>query len=129
MLADHRGPEADAVMDLNRRYVFFQVAPDDGRQPVGTAGLMLTPGRSIAVDVSLHPLGGLYWIDADAPTLRGAATDYRRLAVALDTGGAIKGQVRADLYVGRGKAAGVEAGHIRHALRLYQLVPASEARP
>ena len=45
--------------------------------------------------------------------------------MALDTGGAIKGAVRAALYVGRGDAAGVEAGHIRHALRMYELVPAT----
>jgi membrane-bound lytic murein transglycosylase A len=125
-LADHRGPEADAVMQLNARYVFFTVAPDDGAEPAGTAGLPLTPGRALAVDQSLHPLGGLYWIDADAPTLNGAAPVYRRLAMALDTGGAIKGPARADLYIGRGPAAGVEAGHIRHTLRLYELTPVTE---
>jgi membrane-bound lytic murein transglycosylase A len=122
-LSDHRGPEADAVMRLNRRYVFFTLAPDDGLDPPGTAGLPLTPGRALAVDQSQHALGGLYWIDADAPVLHGAAPAYRRLAMALDTGGAIKGPARADLYLGRGDAAGVEAGHIRHTLRLYELVP------
>lgn len=123
-LADHRGPEADEVMRLNRRYVFFNLAPDDGLDPAGTAGLPLTPGRALAVDQSRHALGGLFWIDADAPVLHGAALTYRRLAMALDTGGAIKGPTRADLYMGRGDAAGVEAGHIRHTLRLYELVPA-----
>ena len=116
-------------MDLDRRYIFFNIAPDDGLNPVGTAGLPLPPGRAIAVDQGLHPLGGLYWIDADSPTLSGAAPDYQRLVVALDTGGAIKGSVRADLYIGRGDAAGVEAGHIRHALRLYQLVPVGGLEP
>ena len=125
-LADHRGPEADAVMQLNKRYVFFSLAPDDGLDPPGTAGLPLGPGRAIAVDQGQHPLGGLYWIDADAPVLNGAALAYRRMVMALDTGGAIKGAVRADLYMGRGDAAGVEAGHIRHALRLYELVPMGE---
>jgi membrane-bound lytic murein transglycosylase A len=128
-LSDHRGAEADAVMDLNRRYIFFSLSPDDGRDPVGAAGLPLPAGRAIAVDPSVHAMGGLYWIDADSPTLSGAAIDYRRLALALDTGSAIKGAVRADLYVGRGAVAGQEAGRIRHALRLYELVPASEARP
>jgi membrane-bound lytic murein transglycosylase A len=123
-LADHRGPEADAVMQLDRRYVFFTVGPDDGLDPVGTAGLPLPAGRAIAVDQSAHALGGLYWIDADAPMLNGASPAYRRLAMALDTGGAIKGPVRADLYIGRGDSAGIEAGHIRHTLRLYELVPA-----
>ena len=124
-LADHRGPDADAVMDLNARYVFFTFAPDDGRDPAGSAGLPLPPGRAIAVDPSQHVMGGVYWISADAPVLNGAALAYRRLVMALDTGGAIKGAVRADLYVGRGDAAGVEAGHIRHALRMYELVPAT----
>jgi membrane-bound lytic murein transglycosylase A len=126
-LADHRGAEADAVMQLDPRYVFFRLAPDDGAEPAGSAGLPLTPGRSIAVDASQHPMGGLYWIDADAPTLNGAALAYRRLAVALDTGGAIIGPVRADLYFGRGPVAGAQAGHVRHALRLYQLTPVSQA--
>jgi membrane-bound lytic murein transglycosylase A len=124
-LAEHRGAEADEVMQLNRRYVFFSLGPDDGDDPAGAAGLPLTPGRAIAVDPSQHPLGGLYWIDADTPTLSGAVPAYRRLAMALDTGGAIKGAVRADLYVGRGDAAGAEAGHIRHTLRMYELIPVS----
>lgn len=128
-LADHRGPDADAVMQANARYVFFDVRPDDGLDPIGTAGLALSPGRAIAVDPALHPLGGLYWIDATAPTLAGAAPVYRRMAMALDTGGAIRGPVRADLYVGRGAAAGVEAGHIRHALTLYELVPVADPAP
>jgi membrane-bound lytic murein transglycosylase A len=122
-LAAHRGPEADAVMRLNPRYVFFQTLPDDGKQAVGAAGLPLPAGRAIAVDPGQHALGELFWLDADAPKLAGAFPTYRRLAVALDVGGAIKGPARADLYVGTGPAAGVEAGRVRHALRLYRLTP------
>lgn len=122
-LADHRGPEADAIMQLNPRYVFFQTLPDDGKQAVGAAGIPLPAGRAIAVDASKHALGELYWLDASAPKLTGAFPTYRRLAVALDVGGAIKGDVRADLYTGTGAAAGAEAGRVRHALRLYRLVP------
>ncbi|HXQ45162.1 MAG TPA: MltA domain-containing protein [Caulobacteraceae bacterium] len=124
-LAAHRGAEADAVMREDPRYVFFNVAADDGREPAGTAGTPLVAGRAIAVDAGLHDLGGAYWIDADAPTLSGAALGYQRLVMALDTGGAIKGAVRADLYLGRGEAAGDEAGRVRHALRLYELMPAA----
>jgi membrane-bound lytic murein transglycosylase A len=124
-LADHRGPEADAVMRQNPRYIFFDVAIDDGREPVGSAGAPLLPGRAIAVDASVHDLGGAYWIDADTPTLSGAAPRYQRLVMALDTGGAIRGAARADLYLGRGEAAGEEAGRVRHDLSLYALVPAS----
>ncbi|MGR4862859.1 murein transglycosylase A [Caulobacter sp. LARHSG274] len=122
-LAAHRGPEADAVMRLNPRYVFFQTLPDDGKQAVGAAGIPLPAGRAIAVDPGQHALGELFWLDADAPKLAGAFPTYRRLAVALDVGGAIKGAARADLYVGTGPAAGVEAGRVRHALRLYRLTP------
>jgi membrane-bound lytic murein transglycosylase A len=122
-LADHRGPEADAIMQLNPRYVFFQTLPDDGKQAVGAAGIPLPAGRAIAVDASKHALGELYWLDASAPKLTGAFPTYRRLAVALDVGGAIKGDVRADLYTGTGAAAGAEAGRVRHELRLYRLVP------
>ncbi len=124
-LADHRGPEADAIMQLNPRYVFFKMAADDGKEPVGAAGVSLPAGRAIAVDPSRHAMGELYWLDAAAPKLAGAFPAYRRLAVALDTGGAIKGDVRADLYMGTGTAAGAEAGRVRHALRLYRLVPRS----
>jgi membrane-bound lytic murein transglycosylase A len=63
------------------------------------------------------------WVDACAPALPGAFPRYRRLAMALDTGSAIKGGVRADLYLGRGPGAGIEAGRVRHLLTLYRLVP------
>jgi len=122
-LADHRGPDADAIMQLNPRYAFFSLGPDDGRQPVGSANVALPPGRALAVDPAFHAMGDLFWIDAEAPILKGAFPTYRRLALALDTGGAIKGDVRADLYMGLGAAAGVEAGRVRHTLRLYRLVP------
>ena len=124
-LAAHRGSEADAIMQLNPRYVFFKMAADDGKEAVGAAGVPLPAGRAIAVDPSKHAYGSLYWLDAAAPKLAGAFPAYRRLAVALDTGGAIKGEVRADLYMGSGAAAGAEAGRVRHALRLYRLVPRS----
>jgi membrane-bound lytic murein transglycosylase A len=77
----------------------------------------------VAVDRKHHTMGELLWIDAQAPLLQGAFPAYRRLVVALDTGGAIEGPVRADLYLGEGEAAGAEAGRVRHALRLYRLVP------
>lgn len=122
-LAAHRGPEADALMRENPRYIFFRLAPDDGAEPRGAAGIPLPPGRAIAVDSSRHRLGEMYWIDGEAPALKAARPRYARLAAALDTGGAIKGQVRADLYLGTGEAAGREAGTVRHRLRMWRLVP------
>jgi membrane-bound lytic murein transglycosylase A len=122
-LAAHRGPEADAIMALNPRYVFFRLGTEDGLPPSGAAGVPLPPGRAIAVDLSRHVAGDLYWIDARSPLLSGAIPAYRRLVTALDTGGAIRGDIRADLYLGQGPEAGLEAGRIRHVLRLYRLVP------
>ncbi|HET9160799.1 MAG TPA: MltA domain-containing protein, partial [Caulobacteraceae bacterium] len=122
-LAAHGGPDADAIMRLNPRYVFFSLGPDDGGDPPGAAGVPLPAGRAIAVDPSFHTYGAAYWIDATAPVLNGAFPAYRRFVMALDTGGAIRGQVRADLYMGRGRDAGVEAGRVRHTLRMFRLVP------
>ena len=77
----------------------------------------------LAVDPAFHPMGELLWIDADAPLLRGAFPTYRGMVAALDTGGAIKGEVRADLYLGQGAEAGAAAGRVRHTLHLWRLVP------
>ncbi|WP_304176902.1 MltA domain-containing protein [Phenylobacterium aquaticum] len=122
-LADHRGDEAQSVMRLNPRYAFFRLAPDDGQPPIGAAGLPLPAGRAVAMDASRHNMGELFYLDATAPILTGAFPTYRRLVTALDVGGAIKGDIRADLYLGQGPAAGTEAGRVRHTLRLHRLVP------
>ncbi|HEY1879017.1 MAG TPA: MltA domain-containing protein [Caulobacteraceae bacterium] len=122
-LAAHRGEAARAIMDLDPRYGFYRLTADDGQDPAGSAGVRLPPGRAAAVDPAYHASGELLWIDGDSPSLAGAFPAYRRLVAALDAGGAIKGPVRADLYVGRGEAAGREAGRIRHVLTLYRLAP------
>ncbi len=122
-LAAHRGSEANAVMHRDPRYIFFSLQPYDGREPRGAAGIALTPGRALAVDPTRHDYGVVYWISGEAPALNGAVPTYRRLAMALDTGSAIKGEVRADLYLGAGEAAGAEAGRVRHQLKLYRLIP------
>ena len=122
-LADHRGARADAIMAINPSYVFFTLQPYDGAEPAGAAGVPLPAGRAIAVDATQHRYGNLFWLDAEAPSLAGAFPRYRRLVMALDTGGAIKGLVRADLYMGTGDAAGAEAGRVKHQLTMYRLVP------
>lgn len=124
-LARHRGAEAQTIMNLNSRYVFFRLEPDDGRGPMGAAGLPLVAGRSIAVDPAHWSYGDLVWIVAPQGDLVGADRGYQGLVVALDTGGAIRGPVRADFYVGRGEAAGLQAGRVRHPLRMWRLVPRS----
>jgi membrane-bound lytic murein transglycosylase A len=123
-LAAHRGPEAQAVMDQDPRYIYFRLVPDDGAEPQGASGAKLMAGRSLAVDPAYHPGFELLWVDARAGSLSGARVSYQRLAVAMDRGSAILGPVRADLYVGSGPAAGEEAARIRHTLHLYRIVPA-----
>jgi membrane-bound lytic murein transglycosylase A len=122
-LAEHRGPDAKAVMDLNPRYVFFRLEPDDGALPKGAAGVAMPHRRGVAADPAFHPLGELLWIDASDPRLAGAQPSYREIVAALDVGSAIKGEARADLYLGEGEAAGREAGRVSHRLTLYRLVP------
>lgn len=122
-LARHRGPDAQAITDLDARYVFFELQPDDGGEPRGASGVRLPAGRGAAIDPGVHAFGELLWVSATSPVLSGAVPEYHRLVAALDTGGAIRGPVRVDLYLGRGPAAGREAGRIRHPLRLWRLVP------
>lgn len=122
-LASHRGAEARDVMALNPRYIFFSMDADDGGDPSGAAGIPLPARRSIAVDPGHWRYGDLVWISADGGNLAGARGSYQGVVVALDTGSAIRGPVRADLYMGRGDAAGHEAGAVRHPLRMWRLVP------
>ncbi len=122
-LSAHRGPEAREVMALNPRYIFFTASPDDGKEATGAAGVPLPARRSVAVDPSRWTYGDAVWIEADGGNLIGARASYRGLVMALDTGSAIRGPVRADLYIGRGDAAGQEAGAVRHPLRMWRLVP------
>jgi membrane-bound lytic murein transglycosylase A len=123
-LAAHRGPEAQAIMNANPRYGFFAIQPNQ-TEPLGAAGLPLPPGSAVAVDPAYHDLGDLFWIDASVGgnALNNAFPVYQRMVSALDTGGAIKGNVRADLYVGHGDRAGTEAGKIKHVLRMVRIVP------
>ncbi len=123
-LAAHRGAEAQGVMNADTRYIFFAIDPGQ-TDPDGAAGVPLPPGSAVAVDPAYHDLGDLLWIDG---TVGGNALDdalpaYRRMVSALDTGGAIKGNVRADLYVGHGDRAGTEAGKIKHVLTMWKIVP------
>jgi membrane-bound lytic murein transglycosylase A len=116
------GPgEAAALMARNPSYIFFRrldLPPDAG--PIGTLGAPLTPMRSIAVDRTLVPLGLPVWVVGTDP-LTGAP--LRRLTVAQDTGGAIRGPARADLFTGWGAEAAERAGRMRNPADLFLLVP------
>src|SRR5262245_14350140 len=116
--------EAASIRAANRAYVFFRVTglSNDG-EPVGAQGVPLTPGRSIAVD-RVHEYGTPFFIDANLPIEGGKpATPFRRLMIAQDTGSAIVGPARADLYWGAGDDAGRIAGRIRHSGRFVMLLP------
>ena len=103
-IASH-GAAGTALMRENPSYVFFKEIAGDG--PYGSENVMLTAGRSLAVDRNFIPLGVPLWLDA---TERFVPGTIRRLVIAQDTGGAIKGPVRGDLYWGSGIEAGREAG-------------------
>ncbi|MFK8254059.1 murein transglycosylase A [Ancylobacter terrae] len=114
------------LMRQNRSYVFFRrvdgLKPGDGA--VGAQGLPLTAGRSIAVDRGLHVYGTPFYIEADLPTGANAVSEhFRRLMIAQDTGSAIIGPARADLFFGAGAAAGSVAGRIRQPGRFTLLLP------
>jgi membrane-bound lytic murein transglycosylase A len=116
--------EAAKVRAANRSYIFFRVTglSNEG-EPVGAQGVPLTPGRSIAVD-RVHVYGTPFFIEADLPMeARKPARPFRRLMIAQDTGSAIIGPARADLYWGAGEEAGRIAGRIRHVGRFVMLLP------
>lgn len=113
--------EAPAVMNRNPSYVFFHESPLGA---TGAEGVVLTAGRSMAVDPRFIPLGAPLFVDLSP--LEGVGP-IRRLVVAQDTGGAIRGRVRGDLFWGAGPEAADRAGRMRQAGRYWLLVPPSVA--
>jgi membrane-bound lytic murein transglycosylase A len=117
--------EAREIMRLNRSYIFFRVAdeldPADG--PLGGAGVPLTAGRSLAVDRNLWSYGLPFWLETEWPNPNGEAGRLARLTVAQDTGSAIVGPARGDLFVGSGPDAGTRAGLLRQQTRFVVLLP------
>jgi membrane-bound lytic murein transglycosylase A len=118
---------AKEVRRQNRAYVFFREVPlSDKDEAVGAQGVPLTPGRSIAVDNSLHVYGTPFFIAGELPIESAQSkTPFRRLMVAQDTGSAITGPARADIYYGAGPEAGRISGRFRHNMRFVMLVPKS----
>ena len=117
--------EAAAVMALNPSYVFFRWLPGDGSEPgpLGAANVPLTPGRSLAVDRRILPLGAPLWLATSAPLPGGGEAPLHRLVIAQDTGGAIRGAVRGDLFWGAGADAEWIAGHMRQSGTTAVLLP------
>jgi len=114
----------DEILWRNRSYIFFREAPvdDPALGPVAAAKVPLTAGRSVAVDRLLHTFGTPFFIVAPSLTAFGGE-GFRRLMIAQDTGSAIVGAARGDLFAGSGDAAGEIAGVVRHAADFYALLP------
>ncbi len=121
------GPAATrALMNENPRYIYFTeqaIRPNEG--PQGAMRVPLTDMGAIAVDPRYHPYGSLVWLETTLPTKPG---DYRGqrtglLVAAQDTGGAIKGPLRADLFFGSGADAGNRAGVQKHRAKWTLLLP------
>jgi len=116
--------EVQQVLDHNPSYVFFRVRPGG---PFGALDVPLTPGRSLATDRRVFPPGALGYIETRQPLIGeggtiGSWVPCRRFVLNQDTGGAIRGPGRADLYTGSGDYAEVAAGHLQHDGQLYFLI-------
>ncbi len=115
------------LLNANPSYVFFREQPargHDGEGPSGALGVPLTPERSIAVDPRHVPLGAPVFLSTSQPD---SATPLRRLVLAQDTGGAIRGAVRADLFWGFGTQAGNQAGRMKQQGEMWVLLPPGAA--
>jgi len=114
------------LLNANPSLVFFRELPVEGSGPQGAMGLALTPERSLAVDPRHVPLGAPIWLATTRPNSEQAFT---RLMLGQDTGGAIRGVVRADFYWGSGVAAGNQAGKMRQQGRMWVLMPRTYQGP
>jgi membrane-bound lytic murein transglycosylase A len=108
------------LLNANPSLVFFRELPVTGNGPPGALGVPLSPERSIAVDPRHTPLGAPVWLATTRPN---SDEPLLRLMVAQDTGGAIRGPVRADFYWGSGPSAGSQAGKMRQSGRMWVLLP------
>ncbi len=124
----HPGQAGRLLMQQNQSYVFFKIDNDIDVEsgPVGGQGVPLTALRSIAVDRNVWPYGLPFWIDARLPWQTDAKTPFSRLMIAQDTGSAILGSARVDLFFGSGDEAGRCAGNVRHEADVYVLLPREE---
>jgi membrane-bound lytic murein transglycosylase A len=120
--------QARDIMDYNPSYVFFRLEEDG---PLGYLNVKLTPGRSIALDFRLFPMPALSYIETAKPIIDGNGEitrweNFSRFVVSQDTGGAIRGPGRADIFWGNGPYAEVAAGHMRQRGNLYLMILKSE---
>jgi membrane-bound lytic murein transglycosylase A len=129
-IREYMASSPEAAKELrrqNKSYVFFrEVQLSDKDEAVGAQGIPLTSGRSIAVDRFLHVYGTPFFVEGTLPIESAQAQNaFRRLMVSQDTGSAIVGPARADIYLGAGVEAGRVAGRLKHGARFVMLVPKS----
>ncbi|MCZ8334163.1 MAG: MltA domain-containing protein [Rhodobacteraceae bacterium] len=118
-----RNQAGSELLNINPSYVFFRVIDDVPAEkgPIGAMGRSITAFRSVAIDPSFTPLGAPVWVE------KAGAYPIRSLMVAQDTGGAIKGPQRADIFYGTGREAGDAAGTIKDGGRMVVLLPIDRA--
>jgi len=116
--------QAREIMQKNESYIFFKKLEDMPADygPLGAEGVPLTTARSLAVDREYHPMGTLLWLDSRFPKAGGSGP-LHRLMVAQDTGTAIRGIHRGDVFWGSGEEAARLAGHMNERGRLTALLP------
>lgn len=116
---------ADELMWQNRSFIFFDVFPvdDDRLGPVAAAKVPLEPGRSMAVDKTIHTFGTPFFVTAPDLTDFDGSGKFSRLMIAQDTGSAILGPARGDLFTGSGDMAGLQAGAVRNEATFVILLP------
>jgi membrane-bound lytic murein transglycosylase A len=129
-LKDHPD-ERESILNANSSYVFFKTEVDG---PLGNLNVPLTPGRSIAVDKKIFPAAALVYIQAQKPVVNEAEQidnweELGRFVLNQDTGGAITGSGRADIFWGNGPYAELAAGHLQHRGEMYFLVLNPDAPP
>lgn len=123
-LAENPDQAMSLLNNSNPSYIFFEERISDLPGPVGALNIPLLPERSIAVDPAFVPLGTPVWLDTTLPGE--TELPYRRLVFAQDTGGAIKGPVRADVFFGFGKRAEDLAGRMKQSGRMHVLLPKTQ---
>ena len=117
--------KANDVMNYNPSYVFFRVLKTD---PIGAQGVPLIPEASLAVDKKFVPYGTPIWLETTLPDTGKGEKEYNKLLIAQDTGGAIKGPVRGDVFFGRGNRAAKLASFMKQKGEYYLLLPKKVAQ-
>jgi membrane-bound lytic murein transglycosylase A len=120
-----RGEAGDELLRLNRSYVFFdaRLAKHPDELPSGGSGATLSPMRSVAIDAHIWPYGLPFYISAAMPWRGPELEPFQHLVIAQDTGSAIVGPARADIFFGLGDQAGAHAGVIRHHGQFFLFLP------